>query len=107
MIRACLVAPAFALLAMLPLLSNAQERLITSPITHLNAEKGWLTLNADGRIFTVEASPAARPHINKLPHAGTIEVFVEMRANDLPLLKRWKLLSGESTCKVFDGKSCR
>lgn len=97
----------FAVLAMVPLASSAQERVITSPITHLNAEKGWLTLNADGRIFTVEASEAARAHLRQLPHAGTIEVVVEMRGSDLPLLKKWNLLSGESACRVFDGKSCK
>ena len=106
MIQAGLVVLVCALLAVVSP-ANAQERSIRSPITHVNAEKGWITLDADGRIFTVEASEAARPHLFKLPHAGTIEVIVQMRGSDLPLLKRWTLVSGESTCRVFDGKLCK
>jgi hypothetical protein len=56
----------------------------------------------------VEASDAARPHFSKLPPAGMIEIVVEMRGgNSPPLLKSWRLASGDSTCRVFDGTSCQ
>jgi hypothetical protein len=30
-----------------------------------------------------------------------------MRADNAPLLKTWKVAGGESSCKHFDGKTCR
>ena len=107
MIRLCAGFTASALIALVPGLSYAQERSIRSPILHVNAEKGWLTVDAGG-ILTVEASEAARPHLAKLPQAGMIDLVVEMRGTrSPPLLKRWNLTSGESTCRVFDGTSCK
>ena len=84
MIRAGFAVLVYTFVALLCAVANAQERSIRSPITHVNAEKGWLTLDADGKIFTVEASEAARPHLFKLPHAGTIEAGSSMgrRANE-------------------------
>jgi hypothetical protein len=105
--RPCSAFMACVLIALMPGLSYAQERSIHSPILHVNVDKGWLTVDANG-IVTVEASEAARPHLAKLPEAGMIEIVVEMRGTrSPPLLKRWKLTSGESTCRVFDGTSCK
>ena len=36
-----------------------------------------------------------------------IDIVVELRGDDPPLLKRWKVMSGETTCRVFDGKDCK
>jgi hypothetical protein len=45
--------------------------------------------------------------MEKLPISGLVDFVVEMRANgQAPLIKTWKVKSGESTCMYFDGKSC-
>jgi hypothetical protein len=88
--------------------AQAEDRAIYSPIIHVNLEKGWLVVSADGKVFAVEASEPAKPHLSKLPPAGMIDIVVELRGADQPpLLKKWKLASGESSCKVFDGTACK
>lgn len=97
-----------ALLVVMPAVGHAEDRSIYSPIIHVNPEKGWIVVSADGKVFAVEASEAAKPHLSKLPPAGMIDIVVEIRGPDkLPLLKKWKLASGESNCMVFDGTSCK
>src|SRR5918994_1015943 len=98
-----------ALLALIPAaFVYAEDRSIYSPLILVNAEKGYIVVSADGKVFPVEASPAAKPHISKLPPSGMIDIVVELRGTDQPpLLKKWKLASGESTCKIFDGAACK
>jgi hypothetical protein len=55
----------------------------------------------------VEVPEAAKPHLEKLPVSGMIDIVVEMRADNAPLLKTWKVAGGESSCKHFDGKTCK
>jgi hypothetical protein len=87
---------------------HAEDRSIYSPLILVNAEKGFIVVSADGKVFAVEASPAAKPHLSKLPASGMIDIVVEVRGGDQPpLLKKWKLMSGESTCKTFDGSACK
>lgn len=97
------------ILAVLPLSAvRAEDKSIYSPLILVNAEKGYIVVSADGKVFPVEASDAAKPHISKLPPSGMIDIVVELRGGDqAPLLKKWKLMSGESACKVFDGMACK
>ncbi|HZS12910.1 MAG TPA: hypothetical protein VFA38_11715 [Nitrospirales bacterium] len=91
-----------------PAIGRAEDRAIYSPLIHVNPEKGFIIVSADGKVFAVEASPAAKPHLSKLPPSGMIDIVVELREKDQPpLLKKWKLASGESSCKVFDGSACK
>ena len=91
-----------------PVPSRAEDRSIYSPLIHVNPEKGFIVVSADGKVFAVEASPTAKPHLSKLPPSGMIDIVVELRGGDQPpLLKKWKLMSGESACKVFDGSACK
>lgn len=98
-----------ALLALIPAtLVHAEDRSIYSPLILVNAEKGYIVVSADGKVFPVEATAAAKPHLSKLPPAGMIDIVVELRGGGQPpLLKTWKLASGESTCKIFDGSACK
>jgi hypothetical protein len=46
--------------------------------------------------------------MEKLPLSGLVDFVVEMRGSEqAPLLKTWKVKSGESTCMYFDGKVCK
>jgi len=51
---------------------------------------------------------AAHAHMEKLPLSGLVDFVVEMRGNGQPpLIKTWKVKSGESACMHFDGKVCK
>ena len=52
-------------------------------------------------------NPTAKPHLEKLPVSGMIDIVVEMRDGNTPLLKTWKVAGGESSCRQFDGKTCK
>jgi hypothetical protein len=85
----------------------AEDKSFYSPVIHVDKEKGFIVVSDSGKVFPVEASEAAKPHLDKLPVSGMIDVVVEMREGNAPLLKTWKVMGGESTCKMFDGKSCK
>ena len=85
----------------------AEEKSIFSPIIHVDKEKGFIVVSADAKVFPVEVGEAAKPHLDKLPVSGMIDMVVELRPGANPLLKKWKLAGGESSCKEFDGKTCK
>lgn len=85
----------------------AEDKSFFSPIIDINTEKGLIVISADGKVFAVEASEAAKPHLGKLPISGMIDLVVELRGENPPLIKTWKVAGGESSCKIFDGKSCK
>ena len=86
---------------------RAEDKSFYSPIVFIDKEKGYIVISSSGSVFPVEASDAAKPHLEKLPVSGMIDIVAEMRPGNAPLLKSWKLMSGESTCKHFDGKTCK
>ncbi len=86
----------------------AETKSIFSPIIDVDVERGFLFVSTDSGILIVQASEAARPHLGKLPVMGMIDVVVEMKkGKNVALLKSWKLVGGESSCKIFDGKQCK
>src|SRR5919109_392901 len=85
----------------------AEDKSIFSFFIHVDKEKGYIIVSADGKVFPVQVSDAAKPHLDKLPVSGMIDIVVELRQGSPPLLKTWKVAGGESACKVFDGKSCK
>ncbi len=85
----------------------AEEKSFFSPIIDVNTDKGFIVVSADGKVFAVEASEAAKPHLGKLPISGMIDLVVELRGESPPLIKTWKVAGGESSCKIFDGKTCK
>ncbi|MFB3137178.1 MAG: hypothetical protein ACE1ZJ_04610, partial [Nitrospirales bacterium] len=80
---------------------------IYSPIIRVEAEQGFILISADSGILWVKATPEALPHLKKLPVGGLIDLVIEFQGKpNPPLIKSWKLASGDSSCKVFDGKAC-
>jgi hypothetical protein len=103
---------AFGVVMMLALLSLAapafaEDKSFYSPIVHVDKEKGFIVVSNSGKVIAVEVPDAANPHLDKQPLSGMIDIVVEMRADNAPLLKTWKLAGGESSCKHFDGKTCK
>jgi ABC-type sugar transport system substrate-binding protein len=103
---------ALGLVAMLALLflvvpASAEDQSFYSPIVHVDKDKGFIVISNSGKVFAVEVPEAAKPHLEKLPVSGMIDIVVEMRADNAPLLKTWKVAGGESSCKHFDGKTCK
>jgi hypothetical protein len=78
-----------------------------SPIIHVNKEQGYIVISDSGAVFGVEVPPEAKPNLDKLPPSGLIDLVVEIRPGQAPLVKKWTVMSGETACRVFDGKECR
>ncbi len=86
----------------------AEERSFYSPVIYIDQEQSQILISTSGRVFYVEVPDAAKPHIEKLPISGLVDFVVEMRGEDKrPLIKTWKVKSGESTCMYFNGKECK
>ena len=101
----------FFMLCLIPFLPNlviAEERSFYSPVIHVDKEASRILISTLGAVFWIDVPDAAKPHIEKLPISGLVDFVVEIQAEDqLPLLKTWKVKSGESTCIYFDGKECK
>ncbi|MEX5214628.1 MAG: hypothetical protein AB7G48_16025 [Nitrospiraceae bacterium] len=78
-----------------------------SPIILVNKEQGYIVISDSGAVFGVEVPPEAKPNLDKLPPSGLIDLVVEIRPGQAPLVKKWTVMSGETDCRVFDGKECR
>jgi len=87
--------------------AGAEEKSYYSPIVFVDKDKGYIVISDSGAVFGVEVPPEAKPHLDKLPSSGLIDIVVEIRPNKAPLVKRWKIAAGESGCKIFDGKTCK
>jgi len=87
--------------------AGAEEKSYYSPIIFVDKEKGFIVISDSGAVFGIEVPPEAKPHLDKLPPSGLIDVVVEIRPDNAPLVKRWKIASGDSACKIFDGKTCK
>ncbi len=87
--------------------SAAAEKSYYSPIINVDVENSRILISTLGAVFWVEVPEQARPHIEKLPQSGLVDIVVETREGQPPMLKTWKVKSGESTCLHFDGKVCK
>ncbi|MDR4480617.1 MAG: hypothetical protein R3B37_12855 [Nitrospira sp.] len=87
--------------------TSAAEKSYYSPIIHVDVENSRILISTLGAVFWVDIPEAARPHMEKLPQSGLVDIVVETRDGQPPLLKTWKVKSGESTCLHFDGKVCK
>ena len=86
----------------------AEDRSFYSPVIHIDKEKSQILISTSAAVFYIEAPEAAKPHMEKLPISGLVDFLVEIRGDDhLPLIKSWKVKSGESTCMYFNGKECK
>jgi hypothetical protein len=88
--------------------SVAEDKSFYSPVIQVDTENHRVLISTFGSVFWVEAPDEAKPHLGKLPVSGLVDFVVEMRGNEqAPLLKTWKVKSGETSCKYFDGKTCK
>jgi hypothetical protein len=102
------VSSSFFLLGLLASPSFAEDKSFYSPVIQVDTENHRVLISTFGSVFWIDAPDAAKPHIEKLPISGLVDFVVEMRGNEqAPLLKTWKVKSGETNCKYFDGKTCR
>ena len=98
----------FFLLGLLASPSSAEDKGFYSPVIQVDTENHRILISTFGSVFWVDAPDEAKPHLGKLPVTGLVDFVVEMRENgQAPLLKTWKVKSGETSCKYFDGKTCR
>lgn len=87
--------------------NQSSEKAIYSSIVQVAPKKGYIMVTQDNNVIWVQASDAAKPHVKELPVGEMIDIVVEMRGKKQPpLMKSWKLVSGESRCKNFNGKKC-
>ncbi|HMZ53701.1 MAG: hypothetical protein JNL86_08580 [Nitrospira sp.] len=87
--------------------SGAAEKSYYSPIINVDVENSRILISTLGAVFWVDVPEEARQHIEKLPQSGLVDIVVETREGQPPMLKTWKVKSGESTCLYFDGKVCK
>ena len=88
--------------------SFAEDKSFYSPVISVDVENHRILISTSGSVFWIDVPEAAKPHIEKLPVSGLVDFVVEMRENgQAPLLKTWKVKSGETSCVYFDGKTCK
>lgn len=98
----------FLLCTAFPISAFAEDRSFYSPVIHIDKEQSQILISTSASVFYIEVPDAAKPHIEKLPISGLVDFVVEMRGEDKrPLIKTWKVKSGESTCMHFNGKECK
>ena len=86
----------------------AEDRSFYSPVIYIDKEKNQILISTSATVFYIEVPEAAKPHMEKLPISGLVDFVVEMRGEEKPpLIKTWKVKSGESTCMHFNGKECK
>ena len=86
----------------------AEDKSFYSPIISVNLEEHKILISTLGAVFWIDVPETAKPHLEKLPISGLADFVVEIRGEGkAPLLKSWKIKSGESTCKYFDGVACK
>ena len=88
-----------------------KEVSIYSPVIQIIPDhngKGFIRVSTSGGFMWVEASEAAKLHLTKLQVGSLIDLTIVFRGKpNPPVIKSWKLASGESSCKEFDGKVCK
>lgn len=86
---------------------QGKEGSFYSPVIRVVPDRGFILINSGNGILWLKASEAAMPHLSKLPVGGLIDIIVEFQGKpNPPIIKSWKLASGDSTCRVFDGTQC-
>ncbi|MEQ1793936.1 MAG: hypothetical protein ABL970_07060 [Nitrospira sp.] len=88
--------------------SFAEDKSYYSPVITIDTENHRILISKLGGVFYIDVPEVARPHMEKLPISGLVDFVVEMRGEgEMPVIKTWKVKSGESTCMFFNGKECK
>lgn len=86
----------------------AEDKSYYSPVIYVDIENHRVLISKLGGVFYIDVPEAARPHMDKLPVSGLVDFVVEARGEgEMPVIKTWKVKSGESSCKYFNGKECK
>ena len=86
----------------------AEDRSFYSPVIYIDKEKSQILISTSATVFYIEVPDDAKPHMDKLPISSLVDFVVEMRGEDKPpLIKTWKVKSGESTWMYFNGTECK
>ncbi|THI90773.1 MAG: hypothetical protein CAF41_003210 [Nitrospira sp. CG24A] len=102
------IVPSFFLFSLLASPGFAEDKSFYSPVIQVDADAHRILISTLGGIFWIDVPETAKPHIEKLPISGLVDFVVEIRDNgQAPLLKTWKVKSGETSCLHFDGKTCK
>ena len=98
----------FVFLGLIASPSFAEDKSFYSPVIQVDKDSYRILISTFGSVFWIDVPDAAKPHLEKLPVSGLVDFVVEMReGGQAPLLKTWKVKSGETSCTYFDGKTCR
>ena len=88
--------------------ASAVDKSFYSPVIHIDVENHRILISQLGGVFYIDVPEVARPHMEKLPISGLVDFVVEIRGEgEMPVIKTWKVKSGESTCMYFNGKECK
>lgn len=88
--------------------SHAADKSYYSPVIYIDIQNHRILISELGGVFYIDVPEIARPHMDKLPISGLVDFVVEVKGeNEMPVLKTWKVKSGESTCMHFNGKECK
>lgn len=99
---------AAALVILVAARSQAEDKSYYSPVINIDTENHRILISKLGGVFYIDVPEAARPHMEKLPLSGLVDFVVEIRGEgEMPLIKSWKVKSGESACMFFNGKECK
>jgi hypothetical protein len=86
----------------------AEDKSFYSPVIFVDKDNHRILISTLGSVFYIEAPEAAHAHLEKLPISALVDFVVEIRGDGkMPLIKTWKVKSGESPCMYFDGKECK
>ena len=97
-----------AILILVAAQSQAEDKSYYSPVIHIDTENHRILISKLGGVFYIDVPEAGRPHMEKLPISGLVDFLVEWKGEDqMPVIKSWKVKSGESTCMFFNGKECK
>jgi len=89
-------------------MSDAEEKSFYSPVIYIDVEQHRILISQLGGVFYIDVPEVARPHMEKLPVSGLVDFVVDWKGEDqIPILKTWKVKSGESTCIHFNGVECK
>lgn len=96
------------LLGLLASPALAEDKSFYSPVIFIDKENHRILISKLGGVFYIDVPEAARPHMEKLPISGLVDFVVEWKGDDqMPVIKTWKVKSGESTCMYFNGMECK
>lgn len=88
--------------------SYAEEKSFYSPVIYIDIEHHRILISQLGGVFYIDVPEIARPHMEKLPVSGLVDFVVDWNGSEqMPVIKTWKVKSGESTCMHFNGKECK